>query len=67
MCVNVNMKIIDPDRILTKQFEQKRIGGIYLTWLKFNPSMYNFIHYKVWNEIIDNPFPNLNGCTVEVW
>ena len=26
----------------------------------------NHISSKVWDEII-NPFPNLNGCTVEVW
>ena len=48
------------------------------TWINFNPSMEKnlhplqnvrwnyYIHYKVWAEII-HPFPNFNGCTVEVW
>ena len=26
---------------------------------------YNYIHYKLWDEII-YPFLNFNGCTVEV-
>ena len=26
----------------------------------------NFIHYQVWDKI-NNPFPNVNGCTVEIW
>ena len=26
----------------------------------------NYIHYNVWDEIT-SPFPNFNGCTVEVW
>ena len=26
----------------------------------------DYIHHKVWNEVI-YPFPNFNGCTVEVW
>ena len=26
--------------------------------------MYNYIHYKVWDEIT-YPFPNFNGATVE--
>ena len=25
-----------------------------------------YIHHKVWDEII-YPFPNFNGCIVEVW
>ena len=28
--------------------------------------MTNYTHYKVWDEIT-YPFPNFNGCTVEVW
>ena len=30
------------------------------TWIS------NYIHYYVWDEIT-YPFPNFNGCTVEVW
>ena len=26
----------------------------------------NYIHHRMWDEIIF-PFPNFNGCTVEVW
>ena len=26
----------------------------------------NYVHFKLWDEIT-NPFPNCNGCTVEVW
>ena len=26
----------------------------------------NYIHYNIWYEI-SYPFPNFNGCTVEVW
>ena len=26
----------------------------------------NYSHYNVWDEII-YPFPNFNGCTVDVW
>ena len=29
-------------------------------------SISNYTHYKVWNEIT-YPFPNCNGCAVEVW
>ena len=28
--------------------------------------MSNYIHLKVWDEIVD-PFPNFNGATIEVW
>ena len=38
-------------------------------WLafKFKPAWIRFhIHRKVWDEIT-YPFPNVNGCTVEVW
>ena len=42
-------------------------GGILLTWINFNPSMDTYyIHYKMWQEIT-YPFPNFNGCNVEVW
>ena len=38
----------------------------HLLTFNFNLSMdNNYIHYKVWDEII-NPFLNFNGCTVEV-
>ena len=30
------------------------------------PWINNYIHYNVRNEI-NNPIPNFNGCTVEVW
>ena len=26
----------------------------------------NYVHYKMWDEMT-YPFPNFNGCTVEVW
>ena len=36
-------------------------------WIKFNPSIDNYlIHYKVFGEII-HPFPNFNCASVEVW
>ena len=39
---------------------------ILLTWMNFNPCMdINYIHYKVWNEII-YPSLNFNGGTFEV-
>ena len=37
-------------------------GPLLLTWINCNP----IIHYKMWDEIT-YPFPNFNGCTVEVW
>ena len=36
-----------------------------LTWTTFNPKMHR-IHDRVLGEIT-YPFPNFNGCTVEVW
>ena len=34
---------------------------------KFDPSTgNNYIHHKVWDEIT-SPFPNFNGCSMEVW
>ena len=37
-----------------------------LTWFKSNPSMDKHMPSKVWDEIT-YPFPNFNGCIVEVW
>ena len=38
-----------------------------LSWLNVNPTcISNYIHHKVWDEIT-YPFPNIKGCTVEVW
>ena len=38
-----------------------------LTWINFNPSLNNDIHYEAW-DIFIYPSPNFNGCgTVEVW
>ena len=42
------------------------MGPLLLTWLKFNPSVSNYIKYKAWDDIT-YPFPNFNGATVEVW
>ena len=36
------------------------LGPHLPTWIS------NYIHHKVWNEIT-YPFPNFNGCIVEVW
>ena len=43
-------------------------GPLLLTWFNFNPQIgiINNIHYQTWDEITC-PFPNFNGCTVEVW
>ena len=42
-------------------------GPLLLTWIDLIPAwISNYIHYKVWDEIT-YPFPNFNGCTVEVW
>ena len=38
---------------------------LLLTWINFTTWISNYIHYKVWDEII-YPFLNFNGCTVEV-
>ena len=41
--------------------------SLLLTWINVNPAwISNYIHYTVWDEIT-YPFPNFNGCTVEVW
>ena len=42
------------------------LRSLLLTWLELNLSMdkYN-IRYNVWDEIT-YPFPNFNGCPVEV-
>ena len=44
-----------------QSYEQE---DILLTWINFNPSM--DIHHKRLDEST-YPFPNLNGCIVEVW
>ena len=42
-------------------------GPFYYHGLTLIPAwISNFIHCKLWYEII-YPFPNFNGCTVEVW
>ena len=42
-------------------------GPLYQHGLTLTPAwISNYIHYKAWDEII-HPFPNFNGCTVEVW
>ena len=51
------------DHLYTKMFP----GAPLLTWINFNSSMIsNYFYYKVWDEITC-PFPNFNGCTVDVW
>ena len=41
-------------------------GPLYLHGLTVIPTwMSNYIYHKVWDEIT-HPFPNFNGCTVEV-
>ena len=35
------------------------LGFLLIAWIS------NYIHYKLWDEIT-YPFPNVNGCTVEV-
>ena len=51
-------------KITTEQFwflrEVTRCMATAKAWIS------NYVHYKVWDEII-YPFPNFNGCTVEVW
>ena len=38
-----------------------------LTWLNFDPALINYhMLLKGWDEITC-PFPNLDGCTIEVW
>ena len=42
---------------------------LLLKWIHFNLSIGKNLIYmpgKVWYEI-NNPLPNFNGCTVEVW
>ena len=37
------------------------------TWIARIPVwINNYIHYMVWGEI-NYPFPNFNGCTIEIW
>ena len=45
---------------------RRPLGPLLLKWFNLNPSISNFIHHKVWDEIT-NPFPNFNSATVEVW
>ena len=41
--------------------------SLLLTWITLNSSMDdNHMPSKVWDEIT-YPFPNFNGCTVELW
>ena len=42
-------------------------GPLLLTWINFNLSIIKSNHMpsKLWDEIT-YPFPNVNGCTVEV-
>ena len=37
-----------------------------LSFVQFSHWINNSTHYTVWDRII-NPFPNVNGTTVEVW
>ena len=41
------------------------LGPLLLTWFNFNPSMDNYLHYKMWDEMT-YPFLHFNGATVEV-
>ena len=41
-------------------------GPLSLTWFNFNARMDNNMPGNVWDEI-SYPFPNVSGCTVEVW
>ena len=43
------------------------LGPLLLTWIDFNPSMDKVITCLVKCDEITYPFPNFNGCTVEVW
>ena len=40
-------------------------GAFWLTWFNYT-YISNYMPIKMWNEIT-YPFPNFNGCTVEVW
>ena len=45
-------------------------GPLLQTWINFNPSMdkytSNHLLSNMWDKIT-YPFPNFNGCTVEIW
>ena len=42
-------------------------GLLLLAWINLISAWISeYIHYKLWEEIT-YPFPNFNGCTVEVW
>ena len=41
------------------------MGPTLLTWINFNPSTDEQLH--ILYDEITYPFPNFNGCTVEVW
>ena len=59
---------VNSTRLLFSYAKLTNRGLFLLTWINFNASVYkyNYIHYKMWVEIA-YPFPNFNGCTVEVW
>ena len=61
--------LMSPGHQLTRYWQHKRgdhfcwCPGYLFTKLIRIP---HYIHFKVWDEIA-YPFPNFNGCTVEVW
>ena len=42
-------------------------GGIFLTWIKFNPSLDMYIHAQLSVGLHYLSIPKLQRCTVEVW
>ena len=63
----VNNQAVSEETIYNFIFKTWTTGTILLTWINFNPASISLhILSKVWDEII-HPFPNVNGCTFEVW
>ena len=60
-------KEINHDITRVMQPTQTLVRPLWLTWINLIPIwINNHIPNKLWGEIT-NPFPNFNGCTVEVW
>ena len=68
VCVLINLALAMNHFAITMKSQSHFLttrGPILLTWINFNPSMYNHMPSKVRDEIT-NPLLNFNGCTVKV-
>ena len=61
------IKLLDvPKAVLVEVYDRHQIKSVFPIPTLFPAWISNRMLSKVWDEIT-YPFPNFNGCTVEVW